>query len=177
MCPWGNWGLCSAQCGGGTRRRTRCASSSFLYSSIMTRQIGATFCRLCPNGDCNTADSYEDAKCNQHQCNTWTSWGTWSSCSLSCGTAGVQSRRRFCSGPQCAQFKETEDKSCNQIACPSGANNVWSEWTLWSTCSITCGPGIQTRIRSCPSVSRYHTYLLFYSITNCVSLGLVRWIR
>ena len=26
----------------------------------------------------------------------WTSWGRWSACSQTCGTGGVQSRRRFC---------------------------------------------------------------------------------
>jgi hypothetical protein len=54
----------------------------------------------------------------------WTLWGTWGSCSVSCG-GGYQSRNRTCTNPE-PQYgganctgHSVEDLACNPQACAS----------------------------------------------------------
>lgn len=91
-------------------------------------------------------------------------WSRWSNCSESCGL-GTRSRNREClfwngetaatnNTPQCAGDKlETEE--CLVTECP--VDGIWSEWTTWSPCSISCksstlkesSPSIRFRHRDC----------------------------
>jgi hypothetical protein len=80
------------------------------------------------DGLCTDAKPIADQICNSQSCSTTTigNWllGTWSNCSLSCGT-GVQSRTVDCrnstgviSENQCSQPKPDMQQNCNTQDCP-----------------------------------------------------------
>ncbi|XP_061122608.1 adhesion G protein-coupled receptor B1 [Syngnathus typhle] len=111
----------------------------------------------------------------------WTGWSRWSVCSQECG-GGVQLRSRACQ-PDDAVCEGTveEGRACNQRACigtersksqglraivgmrrehdDSGLGGVATqiaktdEWSQWSSCSVTCGEGWQSRTRVCATSS------------------------
>ena len=87
---------------------------------------------------------------------TWSDWGNWSSCSISCGEAlagrKVMERTKIVEekfGGQCDD-NDTIVHSCPSvnITCPRGCE--WGEWNnngTWSECSVTCAKGTKKRTR------------------------------
>lgn len=49
------------------------------------------------------------------------------------------------SGNSCSYRNRVQN--CNTQPCP--ANPTWSSWGAWTTCTITCGGGIKSSMRSC----------------------------
>lgn len=76
----------------------------------------------------------------------YTPWSAWNSCSNLCGN-GTQRRHRECSNPAPANNGQkcvgnsTETRGCVNRPCP--------EWSEWTSCSVTCGNGSQSRSRNC----------------------------
>uniref|UniRef100_H2Y3E3 Hemicentin-1 n=1 Tax=Ciona intestinalis TaxID=7719 RepID=H2Y3E3_CIOIN len=139
-CPqwtnWAPWSACDVTCGGGSQTRSR----------------------ICTNGlpgmlGCDGPDS-EDKYCNGQSdlCPTWTRWGPWDTCTVTCG-GGSRDRRRVCTngspGDAGCEGLPTMSQPCNQQECPG-----FSEWSNWTTCSVSCAGGIQSRNRVCNSPNR-----------------------
>ncbi|XP_015771411.1 PREDICTED: coadhesin-like isoform X2 [Acropora digitifera] len=79
----------------------------------------------------------------------YTPWSAWNSCSNLCGN-GTQRRHRECSNPapanngQSCVGNSTETRGCVNRRCP--------EWSEWTSCSVTCGNGSQSRSRNCTNL-------------------------
>ncbi|CAG2239285.1 Hemicentin-1,Coadhesin,Adhesion G protein-coupled receptor B3,Thrombospondin-2,Thrombospondin-1,Mucin-like protein,Adhesion G protein-coupled receptor B1 [Mytilus edulis] len=93
--------------------------------------------------------------CSDNKCpidGNWTNWSEWNICSKSCG-GGLMLRNRTCSNPEPLFGGEdcignnTDDNFCNTNECPVDGN--WTDWSVWSTCSQSCGRGFQSRNRTC----------------------------
>ena len=137
----GDWGACSAPCGGGTQSRTvNCVDEN---GNI----VAGSLC------DPNTKPSISQL-CNVDSCHTY-HWlaGDWGSCSATCG-GGTQSRTVSCldengnivAGSLCdPNTKPATSQSCNTDPCPT------YHWLAgdWGSCSATCGGGTQARTVSC----------------------------
>uniref|UniRef100_A0A8C3YS46 Hemicentin-1 n=1 Tax=Catagonus wagneri TaxID=51154 RepID=A0A8C3YS46_9CETA len=136
---WQPWATCSASCGKGTQTRTR----------------------LCNNPPPSFDGSYCDGAetqmqvCNERHCpidGKWTTWTSWSACTVSCG-GGARQRTRDCSDPapqyggnKC-EGSDVQSDFCNSDSCPTHGN--WSPWSGWGTCSRTCNGGQMWRYRTC----------------------------
>ncbi|XP_052285283.1 properdin-like isoform X2 [Dreissena polymorpha] len=82
----------------------------------------------------------------------WSAWGSWTACSVSCDI-GQHTRYRTCEydkvaphGARCSG-QDREMSFCSISYCPR--DGVWTGWSQWSTCSATCGDGLETRGRKC----------------------------
>lgn len=128
---WGEWSHCSKPCEGGTKTRTRI---------VKPLEDGAD----CP-------PSKQTAPCNLHDCAVdclASEWGSWSTCSASCGV-GTQRRIRDVlrapkgAGDTCPPLDQL--RPCDRGPCR--ADCLLSEWTAWGECSHPCGLGEQLRTR------------------------------
>lgn len=117
---WGQWSLCSENCGMGVRRRRR---TCFEINTPRLFGSWGTHCRgqhdqleVCETRDCELDGG-------------WSGWGTWGPCSQSCG-AGRRSRSRSCtrpvpagSGARCSGPR-TEVGSCHLSPCEIYSHTV-----------------------------------------------------
>ncbi|XP_077970606.1 thrombospondin-2-like [Styela clava] len=80
----------------------------------------------------------------------WSPWSDWSACSVSCGK-GEQSRFRI-SSVDSSVMPKIMPRECGK-PCDDGKSEIqqviWSPWSDWSLCSVSCGKGEQTRVRIC----------------------------
>ncbi|XP_031560478.1 A disintegrin and metalloproteinase with thrombospondin motifs adt-1-like isoform X2 [Actinia tenebrosa] len=142
---WGSWGApstCSQSCGGGTQARYRTCNNP-------APKNGGRAC---------VGISKQTMSCNTQSCiivvdGNWSSWGLYGPCSTSCGP-GIKTRNRKCNNPapqnggkQCVGiYKHSE--SCKIKDCLKAIDGNWGSWST-SLCSLTCGSGIQSRVRKC----------------------------
>ncbi|KAL3870898.1 hypothetical protein ACJMK2_038929 [Sinanodonta woodiana] len=136
---WSGWSLCSVTCGTGlTHRRRNCDNPTPSHDGNMCFGDPIEY-NLCTKGTCAVNGG-------------WAAWGSWTSCTTTCGK-GISHRARTCSNPTQAnggdycvgdelQYSECEISSCT-------VNGGWTLWGSWSTCSSSCGNGIQHRDRTC----------------------------
>lgn len=78
-------------------------------------------------------------------CGSWSQWGKFSKCSVTCGS-GTNERKRTCVNgvvgqPGCIG-DDSETQTCSAGICPA----VWGQWSDWGECDATCK---QTRSRTC----------------------------
>ena len=136
---WLSWSICSKSCGGGERIRAR-------YCDSPEPLNGGMIC----SGSAQQVD-----ECNIESCpidGTWLEWNEWSVCSRSCD-GGIMKRTRICREPLrggkfCAGHGE-ETARCGTVSCPF--DGQWGTWSQWSSCSVSCGHGLKTRLRECDS--------------------------
>ncbi|XP_052282757.1 coadhesin-like isoform X1 [Dreissena polymorpha] len=130
---WNEWGSCSVTCGVGLRRRDRVCDNPW------------------PSSDGNHCfgDNINYEICSKPVCATWTDWGSWSSCSNTCGY-GLKERYRNCSGTfEPWDFCVGSDVQNVMCKTSCNENRSWSTWGAWGSCSNTCGSGLRKRTRSC----------------------------
>jgi len=78
-------------------------------------------------------------------------WGPWFDCDVKCGGGRKHRYRTNCTtiSRSAADLKYcVNSTACNLQPCPPVAG-VFSDWSPWSECSVSCGGGTQQRNRSC----------------------------
>lgn len=78
---------------------------------------------------------------------SWSEWGTWSNCSVTCGY-GNMSRTRVCLDINFCVGNTIDILSCYGT-CTAGLQSSWLDWGSWSNCSSSCGIGAMNRTRVC----------------------------
>ena len=144
-----NFGICSATCGGGTRRK------NVICKDLNGNIVEDEYCDI-------SKKPVVEEECNKEECVTYEwSLSDWSNCSKDCGT-GMRTRTVSCKN---MRGNEVEDNYCNISEKPQelleeqcNTNNCetynWSSST-WNNCSKTCGGGIRTRTVSCKNMRGY----------------------
>ncbi|NXB42773.1 PPN protein, partial [Leucopsar rothschildi] len=157
----GEWGPCSATCGGGTQSRS-------VYCVVFD---GQSWQGVVDDAECMAfaQQPRRSQPCNVRQCATW-STGPWSQCSASCGE-GVQTRTVTC---RTQQGSQAQDFACLMEPKPSATQPCLKEnciqeigWHVgdWGLCSKSCDSGIRTRQVICADGDSK-----FYSPETCKAI-------
>ncbi|XP_020284534.1 spondin-1 isoform X2 [Pseudomyrmex gracilis] len=155
---WAEWGPCSVTCGTGTQLRQRqfydeAAANANKCNTLVTDR------KVCYNPQNPHCNGRRGGLVNTDKCKL-SEWTDWSSCSSSCGEGSktrsrnfrLRKYRKYCraepNGPQLQQSIDCENAPCNgedpEEKCPK---DRYSEWSMWSPCSSSCGPGVKLRSR------------------------------
>ncbi|KAJ8306418.1 hypothetical protein KUTeg_016963 [Tegillarca granosa] len=117
---WSSWDSCSVTCGGGTQNRTRIC---------VEPEHGGQSC---------TGPSRQSVRCNDFEC---PSNYVLSNSNLNilgnCDLVNTSSNLLKQFNDRCSVFLYFI------------VDGVWTKWTLWNTCNVTCGGGQQRRYREC----------------------------
>lgn len=135
---WAEWSGCTAECGGGSRARSRGVSIEAAHGGVPCEDDLLEETEDCGSDPCAVDCSYEP-------------WAEWGDCSAECD-GGSRARTRGIAqqgahgGVACDASSLEETEGCNSMPCP--VDCVLSEWAPYGSCSANCGGGIQDRERS-----------------------------
>jgi len=130
-CKWkvGEWGECDNECGHGSQQRDV----------------------SCANGPLESCIQHGNRPSHQKPCKSVKGcrWDPtmWTPCSNTCGR-GIQYRNASCANGDTEACEKKEHAPRVERACHDVSGCVW-ESSPWSTCSVTCGEGRQTRRIRC----------------------------
>nr|XP_047123809.1 uncharacterized protein LOC101238762 isoform X3 [Hydra vulgaris] len=143
---WSQWSDCNVSCGIGVMNKSRiCFNDS----------------KLCVGESYNITTCFSNVSC----AGVWSDWSQWSDCNVSCGI-GVMNKSRICFNDS----KLCVGESYNITTCFSNAScaGVWSDWSQWSDCNVSCGIGVMNKSRICFNDSKLCVGES-YNITTCFS--------
>eukprot|EP00929_Paragymnodinium_shiwhaense_P050191 TRINITY_DN25294_c0_g2_i1.p1 TRINITY_DN25294_c0_g2~~TRINITY_DN25294_c0_g2_i1.p1 ORF type:complete len:1607 (+),score=365.13 TRINITY_DN25294_c0_g2_i1:131-4951(+) len=141
LSDWKDWADCDQTCGGGQSFRSRSVkrppfNGGTCYGSILRET------KVCNLESCD-ATTAGDAKLS--------SWTTWTACSAKCGVGSKTRSRQVTAhasvdgkgfNGQLSELAACKGTECHAVDC------AWSEWTPWTSCTLTCGGGYKKRTRS-----------------------------
>uniref|UniRef100_A0A915JF34 Uncharacterized protein n=1 Tax=Romanomermis culicivorax TaxID=13658 RepID=A0A915JF34_ROMCU len=126
---WTAWGpptTCSATCGSG----------------VQTRSRSCTVPGTCPGIDT------DQSPCGASPCVQWSDFGPPEQCPVTCGQGSTVRRRKCVAIGTNSPASGCQGPDSQQAPCPS-LPPCCSDWSSWSSCSSTCGSGVQTRTKTC----------------------------
>lgn len=157
-CPlqWGgHWGQCTGSCGQGVQHYlVQCIKETNGLTSVESDSLCAppkptASSRPCSLPACDESDNELHPDERMHK--SFSDWivGSWSACSVSCGT-GTRTRSVTCPGGNCHHGKRpAHAEYCESGSCSTpGHHNAWL-LSEWSQCSENCGTGTQNRHSVC----------------------------
>ena len=142
---WGSWAICTKSCGGGrsNRRRTCLGRSSCSGASVEEQPCNSNTCPgACVGVFCGLMSVTLTAVV------AWSNWGSWTSCTRTCGN-GRSDRRRSCLGGSSCSGASTDARTCNSNTCPGiwylksrALRAVWEFFPHNSVFFFECVPNI-----------------------------------
>ncbi|XP_078488867.1 plasminogen-like isoform X3 [Ciona intestinalis] len=163
---WERWSECDRSCNFGTRTRVRRCRNGVVGGIgcigpvFQNRRCRNKRCPLYPGGEC-----YDDTMPTEYRGKVSTAqpglrcfrWNHQRSAYRPAAYPDSGLIGRYCrnpdgdpSGPWCYTNRlYTMLATCSLPMCKTEQDAYWSNWAGWSSCSESCGTGVQVRIRQC----------------------------
>lgn len=144
---WQEWGKCSERCDGGAQERKRTVSQGVMSSHGGGCDGAITAVRSCNTRSCNQNCEPVDCK--------WGKWAEWGACSK-CGGQKQRVRKIVqlgdCGGRACDAGDALQIQKCPR-RCHPMPYCVWTEWSPFGKCSVSCGCGRKKRTRDLKQIN------------------------
>lgn len=147
---WNPWTTCTASCDGGTMRRSR---NVVRDANDCGKPVHGPLAEIVR---CNT-----DISCDIPRDCVFADWREWSSCSCTCDGVKHRTRSILTQGRSTGAFCTGDTQQtvqCNPVIglpAPAGCRITkevvdcyLNEWEPWQDCSVTCGRGQHSRVRT-----------------------------
>ncbi|XP_048756323.1 papilin-like isoform X2 [Ostrea edulis] len=143
---WTSWSnaSCSVTCGTGSIIRLR-------FCTNPEPKNGGKTCDGLP---------FERTECTKGPCpinGGWSPWTPYSNCTATCGQAFHTSTRK-CNNPppqyggRPCEGNDTDTELCRELPL-CAVDGQWGSWSAYGECSVKCGNGTKTRMRTCNNPS------------------------
>ncbi|CAH1173684.1 unnamed protein product [Phaedon cochleariae] len=159
---YSDWNSCSVTCGKGLRMRSRQyrsperARMSNCNRQLVSKEMCVANIPECDNDETSKDSQEIDSLGDNTGICAVTDWSGWSSCSEKCGDGVRMRTRKFINRlgmKKCPHISIIDKEKCSIRTCrPDEIETVdpvcpTTDWSDWSPCSASCGPGIKLRTR------------------------------